>query len=206
MDKRVFLGIDLGTTGIKLILMRDDGTVIDKNYADYPILSPNLPMPNRTRPTGNSLCRLSRELLARNSEVLPSLTGIGITGQMHTQVYLDAQGKPLGNAITWMDQRCQPLVDELNRHHRSEIFRHTANYLTTTYTAPHIWGKRGGRNSRQTPGARQDYLVQAAKSDHRFLRCQGTLLFHGGSGQATCSLFGIEQPMLTRKIGVVIGT
>ena len=37
MGKNVFVGIDLGTTGIKLILIQDDGVVIDKNYADYPI-------------------------------------------------------------------------------------------------------------------------------------------------------------------------
>ena len=40
MGKNVFVGIDLGTTGIKLILIQDDGVVIDKNYVDYPILSP----------------------------------------------------------------------------------------------------------------------------------------------------------------------
>lgn len=218
MDKRVFLGIDLGTTGIKLILMRDDGTVIDKNYADYPILSPQ-PAYAEQNPTDwwNSLCRLSRELLARNSEVLPSLTGIGITGQMHTQVYLDAQGKPLGNAITWMDQRCQPLVDELNRHHRSEIFRHTANYLTTTYTAPHIlWVKRSKPELyAQTAKVllAKDYLKYRLTGEMitDFSDAAGTLLFSVADRKWSSdmfALFGIEQSLMPSvdKSAVVIGT
>jgi sugar (pentulose or hexulose) kinase len=36
-----FLGIDLGTTGTSIILMRDDGKVIDKGYAGYKLLSPS---------------------------------------------------------------------------------------------------------------------------------------------------------------------
>lgn len=144
MGKNVFVGIDLGTTGIKLILIQDDGVVIDKNYADYPILSPK-PGYAEQNPDDwwNSLCRLSKELLERNSQVRDDIKGIGIAGQMHTQVYLDAEGNPLGNAITWMDQRCQSIVDEINARHRDTIFQHTSNYLTTTYTAPQIvWTKR----------------------------------------------------------------
>ncbi|HLV09838.1 MAG TPA: FGGY family carbohydrate kinase, partial [Halanaerobiales bacterium] len=144
MDKNIFIGIDLGTTGMKIIMMQDNGDIIDKKYIDYQISSPKAGYAEQ-RPADwwDGLCKISRELIEKNSHVTKQIAGIGITGQMHTQVYLDENGRPLRDAITWMDQRCQSLVEEINKENRETIFEHTSNYLTTTYTAPHIvWVKR----------------------------------------------------------------
>ena len=180
----IFLGIDLGTTGIKVILMQADGKVVDKNYADYPILTPRPDYAEQNpQDWWNSLCRISKELLQRNSSLRHSIIGVGITGQMHTQVYLDREGNSLGTAITWMDQRTQAMVDQINQVHKETIFQHSSNYLTTTYTAPHIlWVKRN----------RPELYAKTAKillaKDYLKYRLTGEMVTDYSDAAAPCSL------------------
>src|SRR5690554_4367857 len=136
-----FLGIDLGTTGTKVILMREDGKIIDKKYTAYDILNPEPEFAEQNpRDWWQGLCDISRLIVERNQGLINKIAGIGIDGQMHTQVYLDSDGQPLRNAITWMDQRSSKIVRNINsdRQQRELIFNSTANYLNTTYSAPNI--------------------------------------------------------------------
>jgi xylulokinase len=66
------------------------------------------------------------------------VAGIGLCGQMHTQVYLDKNDRILRPAITWMDQRSNHIVDQINQDPaaRSLVFQETRNLATTTYLAP----------------------------------------------------------------------
>lgn len=136
-----FLGIDLGTTGTKIILMREDGKVIDKNYVEYEILSPEAGFAEQEpQAWWGGLARFSKEMMARNEDKLDQIVGLGIDGQMHTQVYLDENYRVLRNAITWMDQRSKEIVEKINSDNdlKNRIFNATSNYLTTTYTAPNV--------------------------------------------------------------------
>ncbi len=136
-----FLGIDLGTTGTKIILMREDGQVIDKNYVEYEILSPESGFAEQDPLAWwEGLARISKEIMDRNEDKLDQIVGLGIDGQMHTQVYLDENFNVLRNAITWMDQRSKEIVDKINADNnmRNMIFKAASNYLTTTYTAPNV--------------------------------------------------------------------
>jgi xylulokinase len=136
-----FLGIDLGTTGTSIILMRDDGKVTDKGYAGYKLLNPSDGYAEqRPQDWWEQLCIVSKELIERNSHLAKDIACIGVDGQMHTQVYLDKNGCPLRNAITWMDQRSSKVVEEINgkEENRKFVFEHTSNFLNTTYTAPNI--------------------------------------------------------------------
>ncbi|HBE79367.1 MAG TPA: xylulokinase [Firmicutes bacterium] len=146
MGEGVFVGIDLGTTGCKMILIHEEGTLLDSAYIEYPIVS-LLPGFAEQDPDlwWRGLCEISQTLMAKNEYRVKNLLGIGICGQMHTQVYLDRNNHILRNAITWMDQRSKGLVEELSRDARlkQEVFQHTANHISTTYTAPNIlWVKR----------------------------------------------------------------
>lgn len=213
----IFLGIDLGTTGIKVILMQADGKVVDKNYADYPILTPRPDYAEQNpQDWWNSLCRISKELLQRNSSLRHSIIGVGITGQMHTQVYLDREGNSLGTAITWMDQRTQAMVDQINQVHKETIFQHTSNYLTTTYTAPHIlWVKRN-RPELYAKTAKillaKDYLKYRLTGEMvtDYSDAAGTLLFDVGAkrwSQEMFGLFEIDESLMPAvgKSALVIG-
>ena len=140
------LGIDLGTTGMKVALFNDSGQLIGSEYRDYPILSPQ-PGYAEQDPEAwwAGFVSACHALTRRYPLDIGNLAGIGICGQMHTQVYLDHAGQILRPAITWMDQRASEIVAELNQNEatRTLIFQESHNLATTTYTAPQVaWVRR----------------------------------------------------------------
>ena len=140
-----FLGIDLGTTGLKVALLAEDGRLIGSETCEYPILSPQ-PGYAEQDPQAwwTGLITACRSLKRQYPSAFDGVVGIGICGQMHTQVYLDEENQVLRPAITWMDQRSSDIVDAINQDDdaRSLVFRETRNFATTTYTAPQVkWVK-----------------------------------------------------------------
>jgi xylulokinase len=135
------LGIDLGTTGLKVSLMAEDGQLTGSAYREYPISTP-LPGYTEQDPEAwwDGLIASCQELRERYPIPFGNVVGIGICGQMHTQVYLDGANRVLRPAITWMDQRSTSIVDALNADPgaRALVFQETLNLATTTYTAPQV--------------------------------------------------------------------
>jgi xylulokinase len=139
------LGIDLGTTGLKVALFDETGQLVDAEYCEYPILSPQ-PGYAEQDPEAwwAGFIAACRNLKRKCPADFDQVVGIGICGQMHTQVYLDAKDRILRPAITWMDQRSSDIVDRINQDDdaRDLVFQETRNFATTTYTAPHlVWVK-----------------------------------------------------------------
>lgn len=109
-----YLGIDLGTTGIKAALFSQDGTLLGDGLAEYTLetprpdiveLEPELYM----EALGSAVSRA----LDRAGRPAASVRGVGITGQAETLVVTDAQGKPLRKAIVWLDNRADKEAREL---------------------------------------------------------------------------------------------
>ncbi len=140
-----FLGIDLGTTGLKVALLEDDGHLIGSEYCEYPILTPQPGYAEQDPGVWwNGFIVACRNLQARYTSRFEEIIGIGICGQMHTQVYLDKEDQSLRPAITWMDQRACDIVDNIKGDDaaRTLVFQETRNFATTTYTAPQVkWVK-----------------------------------------------------------------
>ena len=145
------LGIDLGTTGLKTTLLDTSGKIVATEYTEYPILSPQIGYAEQNPEvwwTGLVTC--CRSLQANYPDHLSNLLGIGICGQMHTQVYLDGRMKILRPSITWMDQRSSGIVSRINQDPEAAnlIFGETKNFATTTYTALHMkWVQENNRKS-----------------------------------------------------------
>jgi xylulokinase len=140
-----FLGIDLGTTGLKVALLTEAGRLAGSEYCAYPILSPQ-PGYAEQDPTAwwAGFVTSCQNLKSKYPAEFDKIVGIGICGQMHTQVYLDKEDQILRPAITWMDQRSSDIVDGINRDDDSKnlVFQETRNLATTTYTAPQVkWVK-----------------------------------------------------------------
>jgi xylulokinase len=135
------LGIDLGTTGLKVALFEPSGKLIGSEYCEYRI---QVPQPGWAEqdPTEwwNGFVYACRVLKTRLPQAFDALAGIGLCGQMHTQVYLDKDDKVLRPAITWMDQRSSDIVARINADPSAAalIDRETGNFASTTYTAPQI--------------------------------------------------------------------
>lgn len=135
------LGIDLGTTSLKISIFSEKGEWIASEYQEYPILIPEAGFAEQDPEAWwKGLISSCKELSKKHPEEFQSISGIGICGQMHTQVYLDNELKILRPAITWMDQRSSAIVDQIKSDstYRDLIFRETSNDVSTTYTAMHV--------------------------------------------------------------------
>jgi xylulokinase len=145
MGKNIFLGIDLGTTGTKVVVMNSRGKLITSESAEYSILNPKQQFAEQNPDDWwNAVTKMTNNIFREYPELKEKIAAVGIAGQMHTHVYMDENNNVLRNAITWMDQRSQSIVDRINNKEKNKklIFDITANFLTPTYTAPNIiWVK-----------------------------------------------------------------
>ena len=141
----VYLGIDVGTTGLKVALIENSGKILASEYREYPIASPQ-PGYAEQDPEAwwQGLVNGCKHLQNKLPQEFSKILGIGICGQMHTQVYLDQNGHILRPAITWMDQRSSQIVEDIQSDPDAKdlVFQATKNFATTTYTAPQVkWVK-----------------------------------------------------------------
>lgn len=102
----VYLGIDLGTTGLKSLLVKPDGSICGFGYREYPIAIPAQGYAEQDpehwwRALADSLA----DALACAGVRAEEVAAIGLSGQMHGTVLLDGAGRPLHPAIIWCDQR-----------------------------------------------------------------------------------------------------
>ena len=110
----IYLGIDLGTTGLKSLLVSEDGAILGSGYREYPI---SIPAPGYAEQDPQDWWNALRDSLAeamRHAKALPEeIAGIGLSGQMHGTVLTDAEGTLLHPAIIWCDQRSAAQVDQI---------------------------------------------------------------------------------------------
>lgn len=101
-----YLGIDVGTSAVKVILMGENSEVIDTQSVSYPFESPK-PLWREQDPEiwWNSTRTAIRKLQKRQSYAWQAIAAIGLSGQMHGAVCLDAQNTPVRPAILWNDGR-----------------------------------------------------------------------------------------------------
>ena len=103
-----YLGIDLGTSGLKLTLVDEAGSVVAEAEAAYDVHA-SQPGHAETEPSEwEAALRGASRVLSQRLDTLDagiSLRAIGVTGQMHGVVLVDAAGEPVRPAILWPDQR-----------------------------------------------------------------------------------------------------
>ncbi len=134
------IGVDCGTSGTKTVLFAQDGTVIASATVEYPMFQPKNGYAEQD-PTDwkNAMFQTIRAVVANSGVKKEDIVGIGISGQMHGLVMLDANDNVLRNAIIWCDQRTEAQVDEMNRLiGREKLMAITANPALTGWTAAKI--------------------------------------------------------------------
>ncbi len=140
------LGIDVGTSGLKALLLSPAGRLLGSVMEAYPLEVPRPGWAQQQPSLWWAACRRAvRRLLGSGSRAPREIVGIGLTGQMHGSVFLDAKGKVLAPALLWCDQRTAPECDEITRRvgGRRALLRYTFNPALTGFTAPKIlWVRR----------------------------------------------------------------
>jgi len=135
-----FLSIDLGTMGIKTCLIDEQGSIKATKSYEYPIKSEkNGEAVQDANEWWKGLQKGLSEIKKDWEKEMAQIVAISICGQMHTHVYLDAHNELLSDAITWLDQRGDTVIQEWKQTGDYErLFEQTANFPTTSYSAPNI--------------------------------------------------------------------
>jgi xylulokinase len=135
-----FLGIDLGTSSVKIIVMNDEGQVIASVSKEYDVSYPKAGWAEQNPEDWWTATRDGiREIVKASNIDGTSIKGIGFSGQMHGLVLLDKDGMVLRPAILWCDQRTQEECDYLNSEiGQDKISLYTGNMALTGFTAPKL--------------------------------------------------------------------
>ncbi|MBQ1750108.1 MAG: xylulokinase [Lachnospiraceae bacterium] len=133
-----YVGIDLGTSAVKLLLMQEDGTIKNIVSRDYPLSFPH-PGWSEQNPTDwwDAVRDGLKELLIGTPA--KEVRGIGAGGQMHGLVILDEEDQVIRPAILWNDGRTQKETDYLNNEiGKDKLREYTGNIAFAGFTAPKI--------------------------------------------------------------------
>ncbi len=138
-----YVGADLGTSSIKLLLVAENGEILKSASRSYEVVYPRNGW-SEQEPSlwWDAFLDGMRELLANGAAA--HVKAIGVGGQMHGLVTLDAEDKVIRPAILWNDGRTAEEVVELNEGVGKEVLSGwTANIAFAGFTAPKIlWMKK----------------------------------------------------------------
>ncbi len=139
----LYIGIDLGTSSVKLLLMDEKGAILKTVSREYPLFFPQAGWSEQNpedwlRETVTGI----RELTADVDKA--QIAGIGCCGQMHGLVILDENDKVIRPAILWNDGRTNKETDYLNTViGKDKLSEYTANIAFAGFTAPKVlWVKK----------------------------------------------------------------
>ena len=133
-----YIGVDLGTSACKLLLVDDAGQIMNTVTKEYPLEFPN-PGWSQQAPED-----WKKAVMAGVPELLSGfdgslVAGIGCGGQMHGLVVLDEDDNVIRPAILWNDGRTAKQVDYLNNEiGKGKLSALTANIAFAGFTAPKI--------------------------------------------------------------------
>ena len=131
----MFLGLDLGTSSVKVIVINDDGKISSKSSQSLSLSSP-YPLWNEQSPS-DWLEAAENAILKIPKNIRSKLKGMGLSGQMHGAVLLDKKECPIRPAILWNDGRsfeeCKELEKEL-----PNLNKITGNQVMPGFTSPKI--------------------------------------------------------------------
>ncbi|MEM1224746.1 MAG: xylulokinase [Planctomycetota bacterium] len=136
-----YLGIDVGTSGTKTLLINDTGQVLAEADSHYPMAQPK---PGWTQQDPEDWWRATvktvKAVMRKSGVDKADVRAIGLSGQMHGSVFLDANNNVIRPAILWNDQRTEVQCDEITSAagSRSKLIGMVANPALTGFQAPKI--------------------------------------------------------------------
>lgn len=133
-----YIGIDLGTSAVKLLLMEGNGKIVRVTSREYPLYFPH---PGWSQQNPEDWYKQSMDGLCELLDGIDKsqVAGISFGGQMHGLVVLDENDQVIRPAILWNDGRTFRENDYLNQViGKEKLSEYTANISFTGFTAPKI--------------------------------------------------------------------
>ena len=136
----VLLGVDVGTGGTRAVAVDESGEMVAEASSEYPIHSPR---PGWTEQNPEDWWEGARGALGKVAvevgEAGDEVVGLGLTGQMHGSVFLDASGEVIRPALLWNDQRTEAQCREITYAVGEErLIQITGNLALTGFQAPKV--------------------------------------------------------------------
>jgi xylulokinase len=136
-----FLGIDVGTSGTKTLVMNGAGKILAEATRNYPLHSPK-PLWTEQDPEDwwEATVATVRGVVKKAKLKAADVKAIGLSGQMHGSVFLDKKNQVIRPALLWNDQRTAAECEEIERRAggRKKLIQMVANPALTGFTAPKI--------------------------------------------------------------------
>lgn len=133
----VLVGLDVGTTGARAVAVTPAGEVVAEATAPYPLLAPH-PGWSEQRPD-DWLAAVRTVLSSVAARLGAEVTALGLTGQMHGSVFLDAGDRVLRPALLWNDQRTHRQAEAMTaRIGERRLLEITGNPALTGFQAPKL--------------------------------------------------------------------
>ncbi len=138
----LYIGVDLGTSAVKLLLVNERGDILGEVSKEYPVYYPHSGWSEQNPADWWTAVKSGITELTANCDK-SEIAGIGAGGQMHGLVVLDENDDVIRPAILWNDGRTQKQVDYLNGVIGKDVLsENTANIAFAGFTAPKIlWMK-----------------------------------------------------------------
>ncbi len=137
----ITIGIDVGTSGTKTLAIDEHGKILAASSSEYPCSHPR---PGWSEQDPELWWQATQEtlkaVLGSGAFAPADVAGVGLTGQMHGSVFLDADGQVIRPALLWNDQRtaaqCEEIEDRAGG--REALIRLVGNRAMTGFTAPKL--------------------------------------------------------------------
>lgn len=158
-----YLGVDLGTSSLKVLLADENGAIIDSESREYPLYFPAANCAEQDPDDWyNALVEVLKALGSRRD--LSQIDGVSFSGQMHGLVMLDENDRVIRPAILWNDNRTTRECEYLNQTiGKDKLVSWTGNIAFTGFTAPKVLWVRANEPGNFSRIAKimlpKDYLV-----------------------------------------------
>lgn len=196
---KYYVGIDMGTSSVKVLLMDENGCVCQNSNREYTVQEPRsgwkeIDPEIWMEAAGEALEDILQDVDAKNVDA------VGVTGQMHTVVMLDQEGRSVRPALMWNDTRTSELVKELKeRIRRTSDVPYIANVISTGSPAANLYWVKMNEPDKFKEMKKfligPDYIVYRLTGSCQTDYCEAS----------TSSLFDLKSRSWSREIQDILG-
>lgn len=142
MSERLLLGIDVGTSGLKTVLMESSGKILASAGREYPTHHPHPGWAEHDpEDWWKATCETIQEVLSVSKADPGAIAGIATSGLAPTMLPMDEKGTPLSMGAIWADKRAEPQCEWVREHVGEEkIAQLNATGIVSFFAGPKfIW-------------------------------------------------------------------
>jgi xylulokinase len=195
---KCLLGIDLGTSSVKAVVINEGGELLTTGSREYPIHAPRTGWAEQQPDEWwDAVVPAVREAASHTNG---TICAVGLSGQMHGTVLVQENGIPLGPAIIWADQRSAEEVEELKaRVGRNELGRIAGTAPATGFMGPTLLWLR-----RHDPERLEKAAYCMLPKDYIRLKLTGRFATEASDASST-ALFDVRQRDWSPEIITTLG-